>query len=78
MIRKFVKPALPGATIPDPTRGRDLPQGGQLVVWGPHWARLQRRGDIVVSDPPADPAPEVEDVGAEAPAGTEPPEAAEA
>lgn len=58
MIRKFVKPAQAGASIPDPARGRDLPQDGQPVAWNAHWARLERRGDIEVTDPPEPPVSE--------------------
>uniref|UniRef100_UPI000A98F7D8 hypothetical protein n=1 Tax=Methylobacterium sp. CCH5-D2 TaxID=1768765 RepID=UPI000A98F7D8 len=61
--RKHVTPADPAATIPDPSRGRPLPPEGLAVTWGPYWAGLAARGEITVSELPADdpeagPAPE--------------------
>jgi hypothetical protein len=49
-MRKFVKPADRGASIPSPAHGRDLPQDGLEVEWSAYWARLEMRGDIVVSE----------------------------
>jgi hypothetical protein len=56
-MRKHVTPADPAASIPDPERGRDLPAEGATVVWGPYWAGLELRGDVVVSADPLNPAP---------------------
>lgn len=60
-IRKLVKPAHPDARIPDPDRRRYLPPEGQEVDWNAHWAAMQVRGDVLVSD-----------IAAAAPAKTEP------
>ena len=56
-MKKLIKPAVPGAVIPDVERGRDLPPEGLVLDWTPHWALMERRGDIVAEDPPAEPAP---------------------
>lgn len=48
--RKFVRPSIEGAAIPDPDRARDLPLSGQEVEWTPYWAAVAERGDITVSD----------------------------
>ncbi|MGF3027529.1 hypothetical protein ACQVP2_32585 [Methylobacterium aquaticum] len=52
-MKKLIKPAVPGAVIPDVERGRDLPPDGLVLDWTPHWALMERRGDIVAEDPPA-------------------------
>lgn len=49
-MRKHVKPAHPDATIPDPSRGGDLPAAGLPCEWSVHWARLEMRGDVIVTD----------------------------
>lgn len=51
-MRKLVKPADAGASIPDPVRRNDLPPGWSEVEWSVHWARLEARGDIKVKDVP--------------------------
>ena len=51
-MRKLVKPADAGASIPDPVRRNDLPAGWSEVEWSVHWARLEARGDIKVKDVP--------------------------
>lgn len=57
-MRKHVKPAHPDATIPDPSRGVDLPPDGLPCEWNVHWARLQMRGDVIVTEiEPETPAP---------------------
>ena len=58
--RRTVKPAHPEATIPDPDHRLKLPTDGLEVVWSAYWARLLRRGDVVVVEPdaaPSDPIP---------------------
>lgn len=47
---KHVTPAHPEAQIPDPTRGTMLPPAGRPVVWSAHWAGMEKRGDVTVSD----------------------------
>jgi len=49
-MRKHVTPADPAASIPDPSRGRDLPADGLPVDWTAYWAGLEARGDITVTD----------------------------
>ncbi|HYD05900.1 MAG TPA: DUF2635 domain-containing protein [Reyranella sp.] len=49
-MRKHVKPADHGAAIPDPAHGSDLPQDGLVVEWSAYWARLEMRGDVIVSE----------------------------
>jgi len=76
-MRKHVAPADPAATIPDPSRGRPLPPEGLPVTWGPYWAGLAARAEIVVSEISEETdaeAPAPADVLAEAPArkGTKP------
>ena len=51
--RRTVKPAHPDATIPDPAHRSKLPSDGLEVTWSPYWARLLRRGDVVVVEPVA-------------------------
>lgn len=54
-IRKTVKPAHPGARIPDPAHpGLDLPDDGAEVAWTTDWILRERRGEIVVLDASAD------------------------
>ncbi|WP_375455718.1 hypothetical protein [uncultured Methylobacterium sp.] len=65
--RVHVTPADATATIPDPTRGRDLPADGAAVAWSAYWASLERRGDVTVSEL----APEPSDPGADVPAEPE-------
>ena len=60
-VRKFVRPSLPGALIPDHARGNAmLPQTGAEVTWDHNWIARQARGEIVVVEPevpaPAKPA----------------------
>lgn len=59
-MRKFVKPAVKGASIPDPTHSRELPQDGIEVEWTPYWAGLEARGDITVNPVPAERNPDPE------------------
>lgn len=59
-MRKHVTPADPAAAIPDPSRGRPLPPEGLPVVWGPYWAGLAARDDIIVEDLPDADASEAE------------------
>lgn len=65
-MKKLIKPAVPGAVIPDVERGRDLPPEGLVLDWTPHWALMERRGDIVAEDPPAEAADAVPDDAAPA------------
>lgn len=51
--RRTVKPAHPDATIPDPDHRSKLPADGLEVTWSPYWARLLRRGDVIVVEPEA-------------------------
>lgn len=64
VTRCHVRPAIAGAAIPDPERGRDLPAGGIEVDWSPYWARLAASGDVVATsvapEPEPAPAPEPE------------------
>ncbi|KTS30862.1 hypothetical protein NS228_06195 [Methylobacterium indicum] len=53
-MKKLIKPAVPGASVPDVERGRDLPAEGLVLDWTPHWALMERRGDIVAEDPPVE------------------------
>lgn len=58
-MRRYVIPADPAATILDPLRGRPVPADGLEVDWNPYWAGLEMRGDVIVSELPAEaPAPE--------------------
>ena len=56
-VRKFVKPAHPDASIPDPAHGRNLPPEGMEVVWDHYWIGRERSGDIIVSDVVDEPTP---------------------
>ena len=50
-IRKRVKPAHPGARIPDPAHpGLDLAQDGTEVTWDHHWIARERRGEVIVDE----------------------------
>lgn len=69
-MRKHVTPADPAASIPDPSRGCDLPAGGLPVDWTAYWAGLEARGDITVSDVVPEPEP-VEPEAAEEPVEVE-------
>lgn len=76
-MRKHVAPADPAATIPDPSRSRPLPPEGLPVTWGPYWAGLAARAEIVVSEISEKTVPEAAvstDAPAEAPTpkGTKP------
>ncbi|SFM76419.1 DUF2635 domain-containing protein [Methylobacterium pseudosasicola] len=75
-MRKHVKPADAGASIPDPVRQTDLPPEGRVVDWSVHWARLEARGDIKVKDVPdeddADAKTEKPKAAADAEAGKNP------
>lgn len=56
-IRKTVKPAHPGARIPDLAHpGLDLPEDGLEVVWSVDWILRERRGEIVIIEAPREPA----------------------
>jgi hypothetical protein len=57
-MRVHVKPAIAGATIPDPSRGRDLPPDGAEVEWTAYWAGMEMRGDVIVEDVQAEPEPD--------------------
>ncbi len=56
-MKKLIKPAVPGAVIPDIERGPRPAGRGPGARLDPHWALMERRGDIVAEDPPAEPAP---------------------
>ena len=49
-MRQFIKPAHPGARIPDPHHGTFLPADGIEVEWDHHWEHHRLQGNIVVSD----------------------------
>lgn len=55
-MRRYVRPADPGATIPDPERGDALPPDGREVTWSAHWAVMLAREEIS-ADPPRNEAP---------------------
>ena len=49
--RIIVKPAHPGARIPDPAHGNFLAQDGAEVVWDHAWILRALRGEIVIVEP---------------------------
>lgn len=48
-MKKFVAPA-PGMLVYNPETGGYLPKDGCEVEWNAHWRRIQKDGDIKVSD----------------------------
>ena len=70
-MRKHVKPADKAASIPDPARKTDLPPEGRVVDWSVHWARLEAREDIIVSDAPDEAEAETPSAEAAATDGTQ-------